>query len=116
MDDILLVNGCPHCDLFKYPKKVVTKLYYPARSRISKNTEFIIIDCQHCGKPIVIFRDHVTTISKEQWGHILYRCRNIFGNGIRLKLDRNYVNDHWYAHINNINTTKSQKTKDLRKY
>ncbi len=116
-DDILLVAGCPYCDIFRdSSKKMLTKLYYPVKSSINKNTEFVILDCQYCNKPIVIFRDHVSSISKEQWGRILYRCRYLFGNGMKLRLKRRVVTDHWYAHIDGINTTKLRSTRDLRRY
>ena len=116
MDEILLVDNCPHCDIFNKKTKIDTKLYFPVKSQINRNTEFVILDCQYCGRPMVIFRDHVTTISKEQWGRVLYRCRLLFGNGMRLQLNDHRVKDHWHAHIIHVNTTKLQKTKDLRRY
>ena len=116
-DGVLLVEGCPYCDIFSGKQKnISTKLYYPIKSQINKSSEFIILNCPNCNKPMVIFRDHVTSISKEQWGRILYRCRLLFGNGMRLQIDTYRITDHWHAHIINVNTTKLYKTKDLRRY
>ena len=74
------------------------------------------MDCQYCGKPIVIFHEHVDSISHDQWGRLLYKCRILFGTGLRLKLHRHYIKDHWYAHVemSSIVEGKASRLPDLR--
>jgi len=97
-DKPLLVAGCPLCDIF-LDKKVRTKLYWPNSENDILDSEFIIIDCETCKIPMLVFKDHTPNISKETWGRILYRCRNVFGNNITLRTKARRIFDHFHCHI-----------------
>ena len=94
----ILVNGCPLCELFLNNDNITTHLHYPTKSTIS-SSDFIIITCKHEYIPHVIVRDHVETIPKELWGKILYICRNMFGNNIRIRIETRKIPDHWSAYV-----------------
>ena len=106
------VNGCPLCDLF-VNSNIKTKLYYPKQSEIETEDDFIIIHSKELKSPVVIITDHTTDIGSEQWGRVLYRCRELFGKGITLHLKRRIVKDHWSAQITQI-TKDIRKLEDLR--
>lgn len=116
MSETFLVNGCPYCNYFKNPKSITTKLYYPRQDSINEDTEFVIMDCPYYDKPIVVYGEHVTSISKDQWGRILYRVRILFGTGTRLQLKRRYGKDHFYCYLemSSIVKDKAQKLPDLK--
>ena len=95
------VEGCPLCSIFEN-LDIKTKLYYPRYSDINRLDDFVIVDCLSCGVPMVVVSDHTTTIGKEQWGRILYQARRLFGTGMRLRLKRRTIKDHWHAHVENI--------------
>ena len=96
-DKPLWIVGCNLCKFFIQWDNS-TKLYWPENPRDIKTSEFIIVDCPNCKKPIVIYQDHVSSILSEAWGRILYRCRKIFGNNIKLhiisKCEREHLNYH----------------------
>jgi len=97
--DHILIRGCPLCDIFLEPEKHIhTKLYHPSKDQIPFN-DFIIIDCETCKIPMVVVRDHVMEISNELWGRILYRCRKLFGNNIRLRTTQRKIHDHIHFHV-----------------
>ena len=97
-----LVKGCSLCEIFLNPEKnIKTKLYYPEVDNIS-TSEFVIVDCLSCNSQCVYIRDHVSDISNELWGKVLYKCRMIFGNNIRLQKETKIVLDHWSAHITHL--------------
>jgi len=99
-DKILHVKDCPLCEIFinNEPK---TRLYWPENKEDIKNSEFIIVDCLTCKIPMVVYREHVTTITKEAWGRILYRSRRLFGGGISLRCKPRKIFDHYHCHILN---------------
>jgi len=97
----LLVDGCPLCDIFK-ESKVNTKLYWPESEDKIASSEFVIIECKTCKIPMVVYNEHVTSITREAFGRILYRTRMIFGRGITLRLKRRTIRDHYHAHVENI--------------
>jgi len=107
------VPGCPLCDMF-IKLNIKTKLYYPEKDKIQDQDDFVIVECQTCHVPMVVVSDHTTEIGREQWGRILYRCRELFGNGIKLRTHRRYIKDHWHAHITSI-TKDIKKLEDLNK-
>lgn len=94
----LWVISCPLCDIIKN-KNVVTKLYWPTDINCIHDEEFIIMDSPIDNKPIIIFRDHTDTILNENWGNMIYRCRKIFGESVRLKWNRTLAKDHFYCDI-----------------
>ena len=95
----ILINGCPHCDMFLNPdKNITTHLYHPDIDNVKYN-DFAIFDCEPQEIPLVVVRDHVEEISSELWGRILFRCKKIFGNDMRLKIDNTNVLDHWSAYV-----------------
>jgi hypothetical protein len=101
-DSPLLVDGCPLCKIFK-EKSISDKLYWPIKSDDIQNSEFIIIECQVYKVPQVIYRDHVTTITREAWGKILYKCKTLFGSDIMLKSKYKTVSDHYHCYVEHTN-------------
>jgi len=99
--DTFLVDGCPLCEIFS-KGRIITKLYWPEDPRDIPTSEFVIVDCSNCKIPMVVYNEHVTSISRESWGRILYRSKMIFGRGITLRLKRRTIRDHWHAHIEGI--------------
>lgn len=102
IDKSIRVTNCPLCNIF-ITKETKTKLYWPESIEEIPESEFIIVDCLTCKIPMVIYSEHITTITKEAWGRILYRCRKIFGGGITLKCKPRKIFDHHHCHIVNIN-------------
>jgi len=100
-DEPLLVDGCPLCKIFK-DKSLSTKLYWPLNKNDITKSEFIIIDNLTYKTPEVIYMDHVTTITREAWGRILYRCKTLFGNNIMLKSKYKDVSDHYHCYVEKI--------------
>jgi hypothetical protein len=100
-DEPLQISGCELCDIF-LKKNIKTKLYWPDSIDKIQNSEFVIVDCQTCKIPMLVYRDHVTTITREAWGRILYRCKEIFGSGITLRSKPRRIFDHFHCHIVNI--------------
>ena len=95
--DKLRVIDCHLCSLFKeLPED--TKLYYPKDRKDISNSEFIIINCKECKSPVVIYGEHVTEITKEAYGRILYKCRMLFGNDVVIKCGHHIIEDHWSHH------------------
>jgi len=99
-DKPLLVKGCPLCEIFLNPEKnVYTKLYYPEKIEDIKTSEFVIVDCKTCKIPMIVFKDHVTSIQRESWGRLLYICKKYFGNSIKIKNKPRTIKDHFHCHI-----------------
>jgi hypothetical protein len=94
-----LVMGCPLCEIFLDNKNLKTQLYYPHDVCDLNSSDFIIIDCLTCKTPMVIVRDHVSMISSEMWGKILYKCRLMFGQTTRLRTQQRSIKDHVHYHI-----------------
>jgi len=101
MEQIIRVKGCPLCDIF-LTKNTKTKLYWPEDPNDIPNSEFIIVDCLSCKIPMVVYKEHVTTIPKEAWGRILYRSKRMFGGGITLRCKPRRIFDHHHCHIINV--------------
>jgi len=95
------VDGCPLCNIFT-KMDIKTKIYYPDKDKVSEENDFVIVDCLSCKTPMVVISDHATEIGKEQWGRILYRCKQLFGDNIRLRTKRRTIRDHWHAHVDGI--------------
>ena len=100
--DQIRVKGCPLCEIFT-KKDVKTKLYWPETIDEIPDSEFVIVDCSEKKVPLIIYGEHITTITREAWGRILYRSRKIFGGGITLRTKMLTCRDHWHAYINNVN-------------
>jgi hypothetical protein len=92
------VNGCDLCKIFN-ELDIHTKLYYPDKNKILEFDDFVILDCETCKVPMVVVSDHVTEIGKEQWGRILYRCKLLFGDSVKLRTKTRKIKDHWHAHL-----------------
>ena len=107
MNNAILVDGCPLCRLFT-KKDYKSHVYY-----IDKNNEYIIVECLTCKTPMIVLGEHLTSTSKELWGRILYTCRKLFGNSVRIRLKQRTIKDHWHGHIENTNR-KEKKLRDLR--
>jgi len=97
-DKGLHVDNCPLCMIFT-KMDIKTRLYYPDKDKIQEEDDFVIVECLSCKEPMVVVSDHTTEIGREQWGRILYRCKQIFGDGIRLRTKRRTIRDHWHAHV-----------------
>jgi len=100
-DSRLLVKGCPLCSIFT-EKNIYTKLYWPNNIEEVPESEFVILDCDTCKIPMVVYGDHVMSLTKESWGRILYRCRKLFGSGITLRKSQRKILDHLHFHVYNI--------------
>lgn len=97
MKDITFnVSDCPLCRIFTN-KELLTKVYY-----LDSKGDFIILDCLSCKIPMVVIREHLTSVDKELWGRILYASRKLFGSSIILRLKTRTIHDHWHAHITHI--------------
>jgi len=93
MRNLMRVIGCPYCEFFDNKK---FKYYW-----IENDGTFAIIKW---GKDdIVICGEHITSLSKEQWGRILYRTRKLFGGNVTLKINKGRIKDHWHGIIKGNN-------------
>ena len=92
-NDYLQVEGCPFCEIWT-KQKLPKRIYY-------FSDKFMIGQWDGNKEPVVVFREHITEISKESWGRILQKCREMFGYGMRLLImkGRNMPKDHWHAVI-----------------
>jgi len=97
-DESLHVVSCPLCRIFTHGE-VKTKLYYPETLEEVPDAEFAIVDCMTCKVPMIVYSDHVTEITREAWGRILYRCRKLFGSTVRLRMKRHKIPDHAHWHV-----------------
>ena len=96
-DEKLLVKNCPYCEYIKnLPEDV--KLYYPSDRKSIHNCEFIIIECKECSNPLVIYGEHLSELTKESYGRILYKCKMLFGSTIKVGNKHKIVRDHWCLH------------------
>ena len=94
-----LVKGCPLCGVFLQPSdKVIKKLYYPSTIEEIDKVDFIIIGHIDYKTPLIVIRDHVSDISKEIWGRMLYKVRGLFGN-VRLRYKLDSIGDHYHCCI-----------------
>lgn len=97
MEDRLRICDCPYCLLFKeLPEGTV--LHYPKDKKDIDKVDFIIIECSECKFPIVIYGEHVTEITREAYGRILFRCKLLFGTDVMLKEKHKKIPDHWMTH------------------
>ena len=95
----LHVNGCPLCEYFTTDKLKDEEVYYI-------HSDFIIIKCKHCGRPLVILRNHISRsvdIPTSTWGWILKACYKQFGSGVTLitsnKGDKKRIKDIKRCHL-----------------
>ena len=94
-----MIIGCPLCEIFlQSPDELIKKLYYPSNIEDIGKVDFIIIGHRDYKTPLVIIRDHVTDISKEIWGRMLYKVRGLFGN-VRLRYKLDSIGDHYHCCI-----------------
>jgi len=99
-DKPLLVKGCPLCEIFLNPKEnVKTKLYYPdSIEDINQETELVILDCISRKVPMIVYRDHMTSITREAWGRLLWKVRKILGN-VTLRCEPRRILDHFHCYV-----------------
>lgn len=100
--DYIRVSGCPLCSIFDN-EEIITKLYYPETIDGLDKIEFVIVDCKSCNIPMVVYCEHVTSITSEAWGRILYQARKLFGKTIVLKEHKHTIKDHIHWHVHNMN-------------
>lgn len=99
-DEPLWVKGCPLCEIFLNPvDNIHTKLHYPENISDIKDSEFVILNCDTCKLPMVIHKDHVTSITRESWGRLLYICKKTFGSRIKIRNSPKIISDHFHCHI-----------------
>jgi len=97
--DNILVKGCPLCDIFLEPRKHIhTKLYYPLDIDMVSQSEFVVLDCETCNTPMIVVRDHIEEIHKENWGRLLRISRRLFGNA-QLRCKPRKILDHYHCHV-----------------
>ena len=101
MYDKLQVKGCPLCEIFT-KKNVITKLYWPETIEEVPDAEFVIVNCKTCRIPMLVWNEHITSVTREGWGRILYRCRKIFGGNVTLKQHNRQIRDHLHYHLTSI--------------
>jgi hypothetical protein len=97
-EEPLWVISCPLCEIFKN-KNITTKLYWPESIDLIQKSAFIIIDSPLGKNPIIILNDHIGEVLGETWGMMLYRCRKIFGESVRLNWNNKICKDHFYCDI-----------------
>jgi len=103
LEDQILVKSCPLCEIFQKPKiGIKTKLYWPEKIENIPKSEFVIVNCLSCKVPMVVYGEHLTSITNEAWGRILYICRKKFGRNITLRHKPRTIRDHYHCHIYNI--------------
>ena len=95
-DKPLWILGCERCKIF-LENVVPGKLVYPEKDKIH-NTEYVIYEDDE-GQGIVIFRDHVSAVTRESWGRMLYIARNIYGKKIRVKYDKRDTGEHFMCKV-----------------
>jgi hypothetical protein len=94
------VTGCPLCQIFDNPRENIrTKLYWPERPQDVRDSEFVILECETCKIPMIVYGEHVTSITREGWGRVLYRCRELFGGGITIRNRPRTIRDHYHCHV-----------------
>ena len=98
MKDPLRVTGCPLCDVFETCEPT-TKLHWPESKDQIKGKEFVIVDCSICNEPIVVYGEHISSVTREAWGRILYICRKKFGGSVQLKHNPCRIKDHYHCHL-----------------
>lgn len=97
--DHILIKDCYYCGLFLDPNRYLnSKLYFKDNSRI-ENSDFIIVESQIHNVPMVVVRDHVTDISKELWGRILYRFHLDYGFKAKIQIDTSKQCEHWHGYL-----------------
>lgn len=96
LDEPLRVTSCPLCKIF-INKQIKTKLYWPQTIDEIPNTEFVVLDSDKNGIPMIVYGEHITELTNEAWGRILYRCRILFGGTMRLRTRMYTYRDHWHA-------------------
>jgi ribosomal protein S27E len=97
MDLKLKICDCPYCNYFKeLPEGTV--LLYPKDKKDIELAEFIIIECNECKLPVVIYGEHVMEITREAYGRILFRCKILFGADAMLKEKHTKIHDHFSIH------------------
>ena len=100
MDDKLRICDCPLCLVFLNPEEnIKTKLYWPETIEEVSDAEFVIIDNEECNAGMIILGEHITDITRECWGRILYRARHVFGANVRLRIQKHEISDHWHSFI-----------------
>ena len=82
------------CKLTHFSKWIPS---YPDDVSKIRDSDFIII-ASDTG-PMIIINDHITDISKEMWGKILYTSKKLYGDIIRLKIDKSKDYIHWNARV-----------------
>ena len=94
----LRITNCPLCSIFDN-KEIITKLHYPESVDNLEDEEFVIVDCKSCKVPMVVYGEHVMSVTREAWGRVLYRCRKVFGKNVKLKAHMRTCRDHIHWHI-----------------
>lgn len=97
MSDInhILIDGCSLCAIFS---NLGEKFVFIDKNDINL-CDFVIFSTQNGN--LVVVRDHIGTISNSLWGRIIYECRKLYGNSIRLQCNPLSVDNHWHAYVVN---------------
>jgi len=82
MNRLLRVAGCPLCDLFK-----------------DRDDEIVITNCMYCGKPIIVWHEHVDSVQKATKNKMIYLAKKEFNRGVRVYSRPREILDHYYCHI-----------------
>lgn len=69
-----------------------TRRYYEDRL-------FWIADCLHCGKPIIVYKEHKAVVSERVIEKALVIAKELFGESAKFRGYMRLVKDHWHDHI-----------------
>ena len=94
----LRVCDCNLCRIFSH-REFKGKIYYPETIEELDICEFAIIEDEETNTPMIVASEHIPDISREYWGRVLYRCRKLFGDTVRLNTRMNKIKDHWHCFV-----------------
>lgn len=60
---------------------------------------FWVADCLHCGKPIIVYREHQAVISERKMEKALKIAKDLFGESAKFRGHMKLVKGHWHDHI-----------------
>jgi hypothetical protein len=98
IDKPLWIDGCKLCDLFK-DHKLITKLLYPTNLEDIDKSMFIIVHTKYFKYPTVVYRDHIDSVLRNDWGKMLYTCKKLFGDRVNLKCNPSKLKEHFHCQI-----------------
>jgi len=96
-DEPLWIDGCLKCKIFKN-KMVYGELLYPESNDKIKDSEYVVYKNDR-EDIIVVFRDHVNSVTRESWGRMLYIVKKLLGPKIKVKYDIKVADEHFMCTV-----------------